>query len=125
MTRSGVKGASHTRRGALYTGQCTLCKEAGKTSSYYRESGYNSVYRLGLHETDVKHRVETNAFHKHLENHHPERLWDMSMFECKVLGTYKRSLDRQVTEGTQLERAEVDQLLNSRAEYHGSAVPRI
>ena len=33
----------------------------------------------------------------------------MSVFECKVMGTYKRSLDRQVAEGTQLERAEVDQ----------------
>ena len=41
--RSGVKGASHTRRGALYSGQCTLCKETGKTSSYFGESGYNSV----------------------------------------------------------------------------------
>ena len=123
--RSGVKGASHTRRGALYSGQCTLCKETGKTSSYFGESGYNSVFRFGLHESDVKNRVETNAFHKHLENHHPERLGDMSVFECKVMGTYKRSLDRQVAEGTQLERAEVDQLLNSRAEYHGSAVPRV
>ena len=49
----------------------------------------------------------------------------MSVFECKVMGTYKRSLDHQVAEGTQLERAEIDQLLNSRAEYHGSAVPRV
>ena len=52
-------------------------------------------------------------------------LGDMSVFECKVMGTYKRSLDRQVAEGTKLERAEVDQLLNSRAEYHGSAVPQV
>ena len=49
----------------------------------------------------------------------------MSVFECKVMGTYKRSLDRQVAEGTQLERAEVDQLLNSCAEYYGNAVPRV
>ena len=123
-----MKGASHTRRGALYTGQCTVYTLQGGRQNQFLLQGkwiYNSVYRLGLHETDVKHRVETNAFHKHLENHHPERLGDMSVFECKVMGTYKRSLDRQVAEGTQLERAEVDQLLNSRAEYHGSAVPRV
>ena len=49
----------------------------------------------------------------------------MSVFKCKVIGTYKRSLDRQVAEGVQLERSEADLVLNSRAEFHGSAVPRV
>ena len=70
------------------------------------ESGFNSTYRFGLHESDVRNRVESNAFHKHLEIHHPEHQGDMSVFKCKVLGTYKRSLDRQVAEGVQLERSE-------------------
>ena len=39
----------------------------------------------------------------HLEIHHHEHQGDMSVFKCKVLGTYKRSLDRQVAEGVQLE----------------------
>ena len=89
------------------------------------ESGFNSTYRFGLHESDVRNRVESNAFHKHLEIHHPEHQGDMSVFKCKVIGTYKRSLDRQVAEGVQLERSEADLVLNSRAEFHGSAVPRV
>ena len=123
--KSGLKGASHTRRGALYSGQCTLCQEAGKTSVYTGECGWNAVYRFGIHERDVRGRVETNAFFKHLEIHHPEHQGDMSVFKFKVLGTFKRSLDRQVMEGTHLERSTADLVLNSRAEYHGSAVPRV
>ena len=61
----------------------------------------------------------------HLEIHHHEHQGDMSVFKCKVLGTYKRSLDRQVAEGVELERSEADLVLNSRAEFHGSAVPRV
>ena len=51
----------------------------------------------------------------HLEIHHHEHQGDMSVFKCKVLGTYKRSLDRQVAEGVQLERSEADLVLNSTA----------
>ena len=61
----------------------------------------------------------------HLEIHHHEHQGDMSVFKCKVIGTYKRSLDRQVAEGVELERSEADLVLNSRAEFHGSAVPRV
>ena len=123
--KSGLKGASHSRRGALYTGQCSICLEDGKNSTYTGESGFNSTYRFGLHESDVRNRVESNAFHKHLEIHHPEHQGDMSVFKCKVIGTYKRSLDRQVAEGVELERSEADLVLNSRAEFHGIAVPRV
>ena len=51
----------------------------------------------------------------HLEIHHHEHQGDMSVFKCKVLGTYKRSQDRQVAEGVQLERSEADLVLNSMA----------
>ena len=37
--KSGLKGASHCRRGALYTGQCSICLEDGKNSTYTGESG--------------------------------------------------------------------------------------
>ena len=83
-----------------------MCLEDGQNSTYTGESGFNCTYRFGLPESYVGNRVEFNAFPKHLEIHHPEHQGDMSVFKCKVIGTYKRSLDRQVAEGVQLERSE-------------------
>ena len=43
----------------------------------------------------------------------------------KVLETHKKPMDRQIHEGVALELTNVDMLLNSKAEWHGSRLPRI
>ena len=56
---------------------------------------------------------------------HPERRRDMSVFEIKVVKTFTKCLDRQVLEGTLINNKPVDIRLNSKAEFHQSAVPRV
>ena len=43
LCESGLEGGSHTRRGAVYTGQCTLCQEKGLDAKYVGETG-DSAY---------------------------------------------------------------------------------
>ena len=73
LCESGLKGGSHTRRGAVYTGRCTLCEERNLVAEYHGESGSSAYQRFLLHEGSVKGEIDSNAFHKHLEIHHKEK----------------------------------------------------
>ena len=112
-------------RGPVYTGTCKICGEKGLTAEYHGESGFSAYNRFISHEQSVNTENENNAFTKHLEIFHPERRRDMSVFEIKVVKTYMKCLDRQVMEGTIINNKQVDIRLNSKAEFHQSAVPRV
>ena len=125
LCESGLKGGSHTRRGAVYTGRCTLCEEKNLVAEYHGESGSSAYQRFLLHEGSVKGEIDSNAFHKHLEIHHKEKKGDLSVFKVKVEKTFMKCLNRQVSEGTLINSTESDICLNSKAEFHLPAVTRI
>ena len=125
LCQSGLKGGSHTRRGPVYTGRCTLCEEKNLVAEYHGESGSSAYQRFIQHESSVIGEMDSNAFHKHLEIHHRERKGDLSVFKVKVEKTFMKCLDRQVYEGTLINSKESDTCLNSKAEFHLPAVTRI
>ena len=114
LCESDDKGASHTRSGAHYSGICSLCKEENKLARYDGESGRSGYYRSTLgHKKDILDQNDKNAFAKHLSNFHPDKVGDPTVFKLKVESTHKKCLDRQVTEGINIQNSKADYLMNS------------
>ena len=122
---SQSSGASHTRSGALYSGTCQICMKDGKVARYWGESGNSAQVRTTQHVEAIGRKEKSNAFHKHLEIFHPENVGDKTAFKFKSEQTFKKSLERQVTEGVKISNDNADILLNSRAEYHQPALHRV
>ena len=75
----------------------------------------------------MKRRDTANAFAKHIEMFHPDKAGDKSIFKIKTEATFKKCVERQCHEGVMIESSKdkVDVLLNSKSEWHGSAVTRV
>ena len=73
-------------------------------------------------------RKETsNAFAKHLEAFHPDKVGNKSVFKIKTEATFSKCVERQCHEGVMIKSSKdkVDVLLNSKSEWHGSVVTRV
>ena len=126
LCEAGVKGGSHTKSGVHYSGQCLLCEESGIVSKYDGESGRNGYWRCTkFHKKEIIENKESNAFAKHLQLFHPERIGDPSVFKLKVESTFSKPLERQVTEGIAITNSTANNIMNSKSEYHQPAVPRV
>ena len=66
-----------------------------------------------------------NAFAKHLQIHHPEHTGEPSSFTLKAERTFRKCLERQVSEGIEIANSDAEILLNSKSEFHQPAVTRI
>ena len=91
---------------------------------YHGESGFNGVHRLGEHETAIKNRDTKNALAKHLALHHTDKVGDPDVFDYKVLGTFRKCLEREVSEGIALTFSKADIIMNQKSEHHQPAVHR-
>ena len=123
--RSDTGGGSHTRSSCEYLGQCLICKEDDITALYHGETGDNGVTRLLQHEDDIKKFRLKNAFAKHLEEKHKDRRGDPTAFSFKVVKTYKKPHERQISEGLRIFSSEADILMNGKSEWMQPAVQRI
>ena len=83
--------------------------------------------RTGLHALIdcIEKKDGNNAFAKHLEIHHPDRMGDKRAFRFSVLRTFKSSLMRQIWEAVKIHQAKADTSLNSRSEWHQPCIDRI
>ena len=121
---SGEKGGSHTRRGPVYSAVCTLCGKDDIKATYDGESGFSAWNRFESHKTDIKNKVTSNAFARHLETFHKDRVQDHSVFKVKVEKTYKKCLDRQVREGINIFNSEAEIQMNDKSEWHLPSLQR-
>ena len=60
-------GASHSRRGANYTGECTVCG-----GQYKGETGSGAHTRISSHKAEIRANQETNSMAAHLSTEHPD-----------------------------------------------------
>ena len=97
LCQGGVRGASHTRSGALYKGSCKIC---GKI--YWGETGDNGFTRTRQHIQLIIKNEKSNTFTKHLQLEHPDQEKNLKIFSMKIEKVFKKSLDRQVTEGVKI-----------------------
>ena len=123
---SGEKGGSHTKRGPVYSGKCLDCGEDNITAGYDGESGFSAYNRFKSHQSSIKNKNTKNAFARHLSEYHPGKAKDHTGFKVKVERTYKKCLDRQVSEGINIF-ANVDKLdiqMNSKLDFHGPSATK-
>ena len=126
ITNPGMGGGlKHHRSGALYTGVCKICPEDDFTAIYTGESGYSGYTRTREHHACILSRDQSNAFSKHLAEHHPTRQGDVMAFTFKVLRTFNRPLLRLIWEAVLIHGTEATFIMNSRAEWHQPAIDRV
>ena len=77
------------------------------------------------HKKDIMDKNVKNAFAKHLESFHPDRQGDPTVFKLKVEATYKKCLERQVSEGVNISNSKADLLMNSKTEFMQPSVSRV
>ena len=107
-----------------YAITCKACEANNTQAVYHGESGFNGVHRLGEHETAIKNRDTKNALAKHLALHHTDKVGDPDVFDYKVLGTFRKCLEREVSEGIALTFSKADIIMNQKSEHHQPAVHR-
>ena len=123
--RSDTGGASHTRSSCEYLGQCLICKEEGIETLYHGETGSNGVTRLLEHEDDIKKCRLKNAFAKHLDEKHRHRRGDPTAFSFKIVKTFKKPHERQISEGISIFNSTAKILMNGKSEWMQPAVQRV
>ena len=121
---SGETGGSHTRRGPVYSATCTICARDDIKASYDGESGFSAYNRFERHKADIRNKNTSNAFARHLDKYHQDRLQDHSVFKVKVEKTFKKCLDRQVTEGINIFNSSANVQMNDKSEWHLPSVQR-
>ena len=132
LTNPGEGGGSaHQRSGALNSGTCIICKEEhGENfeAVYFGESGDSGYVRTSGpsgHGDSIEKKDDNNAFAKHLQIHHPDRVGDKRAFRFSVLRTFKSSLMRQIWEAVLIYQSKASTKLNSRSEWHQPCIDRI
>ena len=96
------------------------CEEKNR---YKGESSRNGYTRGLKHQSDLNGQNATNSpLWKHCRDLHGGT---MQEFQMKVTGTFKNdAMLRQITEAVQIECADPDSLMNTRAEWNMTRVPR-
>ena len=121
-------GLRHHRSGALYAGSCLVCPQEGGegfTAVYTGETAASGYVRTGEHGKSIEKKEQTNAFAKHLAEHHPAREGDVRCFSFKVLKTFRKALYRQVAEAVKIHGCKATIVMNSRSEWHQPITERV
>ena len=122
--KSGLDGASHTRSGAQYHITCNVCQADNIVAAYEGETGWNAMYRLNEHEDAIKTKNLNNGMAKHLAVHHPDKQGDPDNFQYSCVSTFKKCLEREVSEGIVISNSKADIIMNSKSEHHQPAIHR-
>ena len=119
-------GGSHSRANCTYKGSCKYCAQMGLEASYYGESAFSGFYRAESgHSKAIEKKALSNAFAKHLNIFHPEAEGDKEAFNMKILQTFKKPLERKITEAVLINNSKANIKMNSKAEFHQPAVTRV
>ena len=90
---------------------------------YRGESSHNAYTRGLKQQNDLNaHNVNNSALWRHCRDFHGGT---MQEFRMKVTGTFKNdAMLRQISEAVQIERTDPNRLMNTRAEWNMTPVPR-
>jgi hypothetical protein len=118
----------HHRASSLYTGTCRPCREErgeGYTAVYTGETGSSGYTRTLEHREGIVKKKEDNGFAKHLAEYHPDREGDPEAFQFTVERTFRKPMDRQVSEAVAIHTCRADLVLNSKSEWEQPATERV
>ena len=107
----------------MYESVCMECVEDGVPKArYVGESARSANERFNEHIDDAKKARKDSHIYKHWVNHHGGR---ETQFQFEVVGFFNTPLERQVTEAVRIIRTGADKILNSKAVFSRSRIPRI
>ena len=110
-------GGHHHHPGALYEATCKLCKQANISASYIGESGNSAYSRCLKHLEAVRKDDPSNsALAMHLRGYHPAQVGHEEAFKLKVLKTFKKPMERQITEAVLINNNKADIIMNRKEE---------
>ena len=125
LCRDNAPG-NHTRRGAVYSGECKICADSGITAKYDGETGHSGYQRINMgHKTSIVSRNINNAFGKHIKTHHPEHQGSHKMFKFSLTNVSRTCLVRQITEGVVIQNSNSMIQMNGKSEWHQPATRRV
>ena len=78
------------------------------------------------HKASINSNTTSNAFARHLNEFHPDKVKDHTGFRVKVERTFKKCLDRQVNEGINIfaNSEKLDIQMNSKLDFHGPSATK-
>ena len=114
------QGASHSRRGANYTGTCLLCG-----SMYRGETGFGAHTRVCQHQEDIRKNADHNSIALHINEHHPEYRGDSGAIAFSVSRTGKKPVLRQIREAVKISNTVPGLVMNGRSEYIRPVIHRM
>ena len=82
--------------------------------------------RFKSHKASIKNKTTSNAFARHLNDFHPQKVNNYTGFKVKVERTFKKCLDRQVKEGINIfaNSDKLDIQMNSKLDFHGPSATK-
>ena len=110
-------GPRHHSDGSIYTGTRQFGQEdRGEdfTAVYTGETGFSAYARTLEHKDDVLKKKEDNAFAKHLAEYHPANQDDTKAFKFTVEKTFRKPMERHVSEVVAIHSSSTDLALNSK-----------
>ena len=99
------------------------CREETCTKVYKGETASNGDTRGKKHMTDLAARdLDNSPLWRHCRDKHRG---EMQSFEMSITGSYKNdTMLRQIAEAVQIENSDAGTLMNDRAEWNMTRVPR-
>ena len=100
-------------------------KKRIKYHLYIGESSRSAFERGSEHLAGIKRLMSSNHFLKHLVDKHKNEDWDKIEMRMKIMTTHRKAFERQIHEAVLIQEYRHHFLLNSKAEYNRSALPRL
>ena len=100
-------------------------KEKIKVYKYIGETARSVFERSNEHLADMTQLKPCSHLLKHVLDRHEDENHEEVIFNIKVLSYCKSSFERQILESVTIQKERHHHLLNSKAEYNRSAVPRL
>ena len=135
-----------SRRSLVYETRCQTCEEReiqkikelekdekeekqllgkNKIYKYVGETAHSVFERSNEHLSDIEQLKPSSHLLKHLLDQHEEEDHKAIIFNLKIISFCHSSFNRQIKESVVIQQERGHNLLNSKAEFNRSAVPRL
>ena len=103
-----------------------MCKQANISASYIGESGNSAYPRCLKHLEAVRKDDPSNsALGMHLREYHPAQVGHEEAFKLKILKTFKKPVERQITEAVLINNNKADIVMNRKEEWVAPVTDRL
>ena len=122
---NGTNKLTNCRKNNIgYSGECSTCKECGKSFKYEGESARNLYIRSKEHYRCLNSKSDKSWMWKHVQKEHEGKKNGIE-FDFKITGKFRKPLRRQLDEAYRIEKNKGKGQLNSKKEHNGQRIKRV